>query len=216
MTLIWITIVDPQKNRKTNKKKIGILGGAFDPVHHGHLMLAADSLNLFFLDEVIFVPTKISPHKNILDGASVADRVRMLELAISDEKRFSYSLVEIDRSGVSYMVDTLNILRKIYDPEVYDFFLLLGMDNLVDFHNWRKYQNILQIAKLIVFNRPHILLDSHSLDRLTLAYAPLFLSNPIIEISSSDIRKRVREGKNIRYYVPNLVADYVAFNNIYS
>ena len=199
-----------------NRKKIGIMGGAFDPIHHGHLMLAAESLDSFSFDEVLFVPTGISPHKKVIDGATVSERMTMLELAISEENRFSSSYVEIEREGISYMVDTLMILRQVYDPQDYDFYLLIGMDNLIDFHNWREYKKILQLAKLVVFKRPHNPLDLDTLNSLALAYAPLFLSNPIIEISSSDIRKRVREGRNIRYHVPNRVAEYIYCNNIYS
>ena len=200
--------------------RIGIFGGSFDPIHLGHLILAERCREEAELDQVWFVPCALSPLKR--DGAHGSDRQRteMIELALGGHEAFLLSRLELDRGGVSYMVDTLQQIRESH-PE-HDLFLLIGDDSLESFDRWREPKTICELAIPIVINRPgsgevdlSVLgeyVDPGRLERFERAQ----VAGPKIEISSTDIRNRVRNGKSIRYLTPRSVEKYIETNHVYT
>ena len=199
--------------------RIGVFGGSFDPIHYGHLILAEQCREQAKLDRVIFVPSRIAPHKQYGSSATERQRVDMLRLAIAGHPAFDVSLIEIDRGGVSYTVDTLNELRKIHPEDL--LFLLMGDDSLQDFCSWKEPGHICQLAILLVAARPgNADVDLNALrSYLDEARFELFknhmIHNLLIEISSSDIRRRVRESKSIRFLLPRAVEKYIETQKLY-
>jgi nicotinate-nucleotide adenylyltransferase len=190
---------------------IGIFGGTFDPPHIGHLIVAERALSELRLDKVIFVPAAIPPHK-VNDGiAASRHRVEMLRLALQNSSRFEISETEIIRGGVSFTVDTLAQLRSEHPGD--QFFLLIGMDNLLDFSAWKSPERILELAMVVVMTRPGFDLgDVPDILKGKVMVCPV----PDIEVSSREIRKRVNEGKSIRYLVPDAVRTYIEHYQLYS
>jgi len=189
---------------------IGILGGTFNPPHMGHLIVAEYVREELSLDKVLFVPSAISPHKQHLEIVDAHHRVAMLECAIEGNSYFAISEIETRRGGISFTIDTLKALREKYTGD--KLFLLIGMDNLVEFHSWRMPDRILEMATLVVMTRPEvgginpeILLDGRA----------RVCAVPEIAISSSEIRTRVKEGRSIRYMVPPPLEAYIISNNLY-
>ncbi len=192
-------------------KKIGIFGGSFNPPHFGHLLLAERVCEELALDKLLLIPAAVPPHKiGATDLAPDADRMRMLLRAIEHNERFDISTLEIDREGVSYTVDTLRALDSTYpDAKLY---LLIGADSLAEFHTWKDPDIICSLADLVVMPREHFPVDNI---RPELKPHVRIVHTPTVEISSTDIRNRVREGKSIRYYVPREVAEYIEENDLY-
>lgn len=192
-------------------KKIGIFGGSFNPPHNGHLLLAERVCEELTLDKVLFVPAAIPPHKiGASDLAPDTDRMEMLLKAIAGNKYFDISTLELDREGVSYTVDTLRTMESSFPGA--EFYFLMGADSLAEFHTWKDTDIICSIADLVVMPREHFLsqdIPSALRSHVRIVHAP------VIEISSTEIRKRVHEGKPIRYYVPREVAEYIEENNLY-
>lgn len=200
--------------------RIGIFGGSFDPIHLGHLILAERCREEAELDQVWFVPCALSPHKR--DGAHGSDRQRteMIELALGGHEAFLLSRLELDRGGVSYTVDTLQQIRENH-PE-HDLFLLIGDDSLESFDRWRQPKTICELAIPIVINRP----GSGEIDLSVLGeyvgqgrlerFERAQVTGPKIEISSTDIRNRVHNGKSIRYLTPRSVEKYIETNHVYT
>lgn len=189
--------------------RVGIFGGSFNPPHIAHLLIAELVREEFALDEVAWIVSARPPHKDALSLASAADRVAMVNLAIEENPYFSSSDVEIRREGPSYTIETLRILRA-HRPDA-DLFLLLGGDSLVDFKTWKDPEAILDEAQLVVFHRtgnapPRQLMRP---DRIH------FSTFPCIDVSSSDVRDRIRRGMSIRYLVPSGVRTYIAQHGLY-
>jgi len=185
--------------------KIGLFGGTFNPAHNGHLEIARKVLNEFGLSKIIFIPSGNPPHKNKKDIADASHRLRMLELALAAEKRFEISDIEIKREGTSYTLDTIKEMQKIYGKDA-DFYFIAGADMALDLPNWRKPLEILKLARFVAVQRPKF-----SLKKLPFQYRKkiIFAKGMSIDISSSDIRKRVREGKSIKNLVPPAVEQYI-------
>ncbi|MBN2690066.1 MAG: nicotinate (nicotinamide) nucleotide adenylyltransferase [Gammaproteobacteria bacterium] len=195
-------------------QKIGIFGGSFDPIHLGHLNLAETILKQFELDRIIFIPCSQTPGKDS-PKASNQDRINMLKLTTQSNDKFSINLCEIERSGVSYTIDTLNELKAVY-PNA-EFYLIMSQDQFNDFTTtWFEWQEILETAKLIVANRPGS----------TLYIAPIlkkYISFGIIQliqidpydISSTKIRDLIRHKKEFKHLVPQLIADYIKKHHLY-
>lgn len=200
--------------------RIGIFGGSFDPVHLGHLLLAETCLEGATLDQVWFMPCAIQPHKPDRQLASAKHRVEMLELAIAGHERFQVSSLELDRGGASYTVETLRALTLAH-PE-HTFYFLMGGDSLVDFPKWREPAEICKLAIPLVVRRsgsPEPAWDSFapwvSAERLA-EIQQLQIAMPIIELSSTEIRTRIRQGRSIRYRLPRGVEKYIQNQGLYA
>lgn len=190
--------------------RIGIYGGSFDPIHYGHLLLAESAREQLNLDKVVFVPAAIAPHKRGQESAPATARIEMLKLAISGNAALEVSLLEIDRGGVSYTVDTLTALRDAH-PDA-ELILLVGGDTLADMPNWKDPEQIVKIARLAVVDRP-----GSSFEQITLPGAEiLHVSMPLIDLSSREIRNRVARGESIRYWLPRAVEQYILHSNLYT
>jgi nicotinate-nucleotide adenylyltransferase len=199
--------------------RVGVFGGSFDPIHLGHLILAENCRQQANLDQVLFIPCAMSPHK--LDGAHGTDRQRMemLDLAIGGHRDFVRSDIEVKRGGVSYTVDTLRELDTV-EPDN-EWFFLMGADSLESFSSWREPEEILKLAKPIIVGRPGSdpvevgLLESLSSASYVESIRELSITSPLIEISSSDIRKRVSVNQSIRFLVPRSIEQYIVTQKMY-
>ena len=200
-------------------ERIGILGGSFNPVHTGHLILAQDALEQFGLSRVVFVPAAQPPHKPSLQLAPAADRMAMLRLALGDDARLAVSEDEIQRGGVSFTVDTLRRLREQL-PDAALFFII-GGDTLRELHTWKDIYAVLELATIITVARPGFSVDGLDEEALRLRdpwprrLAANVATGHLVEISATDIRNRVSRGLSIRYLVPQSVAGYIAAHGLY-
>ncbi len=207
--------------------RYGIYGGAFDPIHLGHLLLAESCLRQAELDRVVFVPTGVSPHRSGKDSyrASAEDRFNMVESAISGCDEFLVSRFELDRCEPSYTIDTLHHFRhrfqKTFLPIEPKLFLLMGTDMLNDLPNWRKADEICRLATPLIVARAgwtlpdvEVLRGIVSTERL-LEIKSSTVPMPQIELSSTQIRQRVAEGRSIRFQVPRNVEHYIAEHGLY-
>ncbi len=197
--------------------RIGILGGTFDPVHLGHLILAEQCREQASLDEVWFVPAGTPPHKQQQTISPAADRIAMLELATAGHAQFLVSDIEIKRQGTSYTVETLASLASEDDSR--ELFLLLGADMLEDLPNWREPERILELAQLIAVNRgrqpasiPESLQSRYPQAEARIQYAEM----PAVAISATDLRERARKGRSLRYMTPRAVECYIHQKRLYS
>lgn len=188
--------------------KIGIFGGTFNPVHIGHLSVAAEIKQDFLLDKIIFIPTYIPPHKSVQFNVKPEDRLKMLKLSIKNNPYFELSNREIARKGTSYTIDTLKELKSIYPDSL--FYLILGDELAKEFDTWKDYQEILRLAKLIIINRTDAPIKIKELKNYK-KYSPQVL----VSISSSLIRQRISENKDFRYLVPAEVYKYIIKNGLY-
>lgn len=188
-------------------RKIGILGGAFDPIHYGHLLLASEAADQLNLGRVLFVPTFHSAHQNKEIHTSFGDRCSMVKLAIAGNDDFEISKVESSIEGRSYSVRTLGLLKET-TPDA-EFFFLIGADNLEQLDTWYQPEELVRLAMLAVAARPGHEIKPPPLDNVTT------ISMPGIEIAASDIRDRVRKGKSIRFMVPESVAEFIYAKRLY-
>lgn len=195
--------------------RVGLYGGTFDPVHYGHLLLAEQCREQLGLNAVWFLPAAVPPHKQ---GAEISDaqhRVAMLEVAIAGQPSFRVETHELERGGTSYTVDTLAHFRRV-DPTL-DLVLLIGADSLVDLPTWREPQRILSLATVAAVNRGRAPIDlaplqsriPESAGRVTVV--PM----PGIDLSATDIRRRVQAGRSIRYMTPRGVEAYIREHGLY-
>ena len=186
-------------------KRVGILGGTFDPVHNGHLILASQARSLLKLDKIIFVPAYIPPHKR-RKITHIKHRLAMLRMALRGEKGFCISPFEVNRECKSYTVNTLKYFRKEM-PDTRLFFLS-GSDSVDQLHTWRDLDDVFRLAKFIVAKRPNF-----SCSR---KYKQIqFLRIPALAISSSEIRNLARNKQNIKYLVPDTVEKYIIKHKLY-
>ena len=187
--------------------RIGILGGTFNPIHIGHLILAEEALSKLKLDKVVFVPTYIPPHKHVDTDIKPKDRLKMAELAVADNDSFEVSTFELDSKKKSYSIDTLKSFRDTYGEDAQLFFIT-GSDLLKDLFSWKNVNEIFKMSKFIVANRPGYPVTDVPEEVETVVITP-------IEVSSEDIRKRLKEGRSIRYLVPDKVRSYIIKHNLY-
>lgn len=192
--------------------RVGLLGGTFDPIHMGHLLLANVVLEECALDTLLFIPCNLSPLKSVRPVASSADRLIMVEMAVQSHPAFQASDAEIRRGGISYTMDTLREFRNTAEWKETKFFLILGMDAFLDFSHWKSPEEIVKQCQLIVMSRPGY---GHSDSEMPFQQHALFLSTPLIGISSTEIRNRIRQGKSIHYWVPESVEKYILEKGLY-
>ena len=195
--------------------RLGIFGGAFDPIHNGHLLLTQQCREQCQLDEVWFVPTKIPPHKKAGSLSPDEARVEMLKLATAGRSDFVVSEIELNREEVSWTVDTLTLLRDERPED--ELFFLIGADSLRDFPSWKEPETIAELATVVAVNR-----GEASLDELTASLKPelsasvRLVTMPGISISATDLRSRVSSGKSIRYLVPRAVEEFILAQKLYA
>lgn len=183
--------------------RIGVFGGTFDPVHVGHLAIAAAALESIRLDGVLFVLARRSPLKDRAPVASEADRLEMLRLAIADEPRFAVSRLELDREGPSYTVQTL---EELAGPD--ELFLILGADALAGIPRWHRPERISELATMVVAARP-------GAPAAMAADRRLVVDTPLCDISSRELRARAARGRSLRYLVPDNVWRYIEDRGLY-
>ncbi len=195
---------------RTARRRLGVFGGSFDPPHVGHLIIAEQARQQLGLSKVVFIPVFIPPHKKSLDGASPLQRVRMLELSIRGNSSFEISRLELRRKGTSYTVETLRAIKERHPDD--DLFLILGSDNLLDFRSWKSPEEILARASLGVYEREGFPVERAERSARVRA---IRLSGDPLNISSSALRRLIKEGKSIRYLVPDAVRRFIEKNKVY-
>ena len=198
--------------------RVGILGGTFDPVHVGHLIIAEEALSRLALDQVLFIPAG-QPWLKADQALSPAEhRLKMVELAIASNPRLSVSRIEVDRPGPTYTVDTLERLKRDLGEDVQLYFIL-GLDALEQFHRWEQPARIIELCQLAIASRPGFQ-NSRILDEQLGRYPNLgskvnFVAAPVMDISGSSIRQRASEGRSIKYRVPEAVERYIKQQGLY-
>jgi len=197
--------------------KIGVLGGTFNPIHNGHLIVAEETRARLDLAEVLFVPAGQPWLKEDSPILAVEYRVQMVRLAISDKPYFKLSNIEADRDGPSYTVDTMTELW-VQLGAGYELFFILGWDNLAQLPQWREPSRLIEVCQLVAVPRPgYSLPDLSSLEAVIpgLSKSLEILDKPEIDISARDIRKRVAQGLSISHLVPEPVERYIRQNKLY-
>ncbi len=199
------------------RKRIGVLGGTFNPIHLGHLLIAQDAMEQLGLDRVRFIPSATPPHKTVDKLASERDRLRMIALAIRGNVRFEVDDIETKRGGISYSVDTLTELRR-REPRT-DFYFIIGADSLRELHLWREVQRLVRLCTFVTVPRPGFdpkpvidqRLDAATRRRLR----QHVLRGHACDVASHEIRARVASGRSIRYLVPDAVHGYIRRRRLY-
>ncbi len=210
---------------------LGILGGTFNPIHIAHLRIAEEVREKLSLDRIIFIPAATPPHKQLDGEVSFADRKTMVELAISGNRFFSVSDIEEQRGGRSYSVDTLRELRRLHPDDA--LFFIIGSDSFLEISTWFSSADLFKLANIVVVERPEAIINNlkaplplairdefcyHS-DKIGLThrsgFSVFYLPGTPLPISSSEVRRAVREGRSIRYLLPDKVARYISDKRIY-
>ena len=199
------------------RRYTGIMGGSFNPVHTGHLLMAQDAAEYFELDRVFFIPCATPPHKVGTDLASAEHRLNMLKAAVTRVPLFEINTLEIERGGRSYSVDTVDRLRKTYRHD--KFFFILGDDSLVDLPEWYRIDDLLEICEFVTLARPGVEIPAGAPAIEDARQREQLLSRRRVghslNVSSTEIRDRVASGRSIRYLVPDAVADYIDGHRLY-
>jgi nicotinate-nucleotide adenylyltransferase len=194
---------------------IGLLGGTFDPIHYGHLIIAEATRDQLGLDQVEFLPANDPPHKPDDAVSPVEDRIAMVEAAINGVPYFTLNCIEVERVGPSYTVDTLERL-KIRRPQD-DFYFIVGGDSLRDFPTWKAPARILELASLAIIDRPGATYDLSGLEATlpALRERSAFIDAPLIDISATILRTRCAEGRSVRFQTPDAVIAYIEAERLY-
>jgi nicotinate-nucleotide adenylyltransferase len=211
--------------------RVGILGGTFNPIHNAHRYIAEAALRHCQLDQVLFLPAAIPPHKEIADEVSFDHRLAMVELAIADNPAFTSSDLESKRSGASFSVDTLSHLKETQPTD--EFFFIIGLDSFRDITTWKEYRRLFELTNVVVASRPGpgdddpqqflpvAIKDDFCYDERSLKLRHksgcelIFIHDTRLDISSTLIRQIVAQGKSIRDYVSQPVIDYIEQNGLY-
>ncbi len=199
------------------KRKVGIMGGSFDPIHIAHLVVANEVLNIYALDEIIFVPTGEPPHKNCLFADSF-HRLLMVNMAVLSNEKFSVSDIEIKNPGKSYTLNTLREFHKLYKNT--EFYFITGADAVIDIPNWHQPEEILKLCRFIAVSRPEISIEEvkEKINEIKKIFGGNIeiLQIPMLQISSTDIRERFKAGISAKYLLPESVEQYIIKNELYS
>ncbi|GFN34500.1 nicotinate-nucleotide adenylyltransferase [Tepidimicrobium xylanilyticum] len=199
------------------RERIGIMGGTFDPIHNGHLILAEYSRTEIGLDKILFIPTGKPPHKVGNQISKAVHRYNMTLLALDSNPNFFTSTIEMEREGFSYTIDTIRYLSSKFKDK--EFYFILGSDSLLEIHKWKDYEELLKSCNFIVAKRKG-LEDEELMDRVN-DIIKCYKANihilefPIIDISSTEIRNRVIKNKSIKYLVPEPVELYIYKYGLY-
>ena len=203
-------------------KRIAIFGGSFNPIHHGHLLLAQAVFEAFGFDKILLVPCQVSPFKQGQEPAVVAEashRLAMVRLCVENDERFDVCDIEAKRQGVSYTIDTVReLMAQLPDTR---FSLVMGMDSLLDLYRWRQADELVSLCDIVTVQRPGCdETPSPSALHFPLEVAEKILKNSIrgrlCDISSTEIRQRIAEGRSIRYLVPLAVETYILKNKLWA
>ena len=196
--------------------RIGVLGGTFDPIHYGHLAAAEEARVKLNLGKVLFAVAGLPPHKLDEEVTPVEHRVAMVRLGIASNPHFEISLVDVDRPGPSYTVDTISILQELWGQSA-EFFFVMGLDSLVEVPTWHQPQRLIQLCHLVAVARPGFEVDMSQLEDAVpgISSRMKIISMPEVDISSSDLQLRVKEGLPIRYQVPEEVERYIREHELY-
>ncbi|HEX3221077.1 MAG TPA: nicotinate-nucleotide adenylyltransferase [Nocardioides sp.] len=193
-------------------RRVGVMGGTFDPIHHGHLVAASEVQSWFGLDEVVFVPTGAPWQKSDRVVTAAEDRYLMTVIATASNPRFSVSRVDIDRGGPTYTIDTLRDLRTAYpDAELY---FITGADALAEIFTWRDADELFALAQFVGCTRPGYTMDLATLGKIP-ADRVTMVEVPALAISSTDCRRRTTRGEPVWYLVPDGVVQYIAKHHLY-
>ncbi|MGD9568513.1 MAG: nicotinate-nucleotide adenylyltransferase [Sedimentibacter sp.] len=198
------------------KKRVGIMGGTFDPIHLGHLVVANEVLNIYNLDKIIFVPAGNPPHKIGMITSSW-DRYFMTSVATMSNNKFAVSDLEIKNDSKSYTLNTLKELHAIF-PDT-EFYFITGTDAIIELPNWHEPKELLKLCKFIAVSRPGISKENAEFKideiRKDLNARIELLQVPMLQISSTDIRDRLKRGVSAKYLLPESVEQYIIKNNLY-
>ena len=196
-------------------RRLGLLGGTFDPVHYGHLLIAEEACQQFELDAVVFVPNGQPAHKQGAKVSSPTERAAMCETAIADNDKFVCSRIEIEREGLSYSIDTVQEFRARY-PALDALYFITGADAVLELGTWHRAADLVRQCEFIAATRPGSDL-SHIADEIgpELAKHVHFMPIPGIDISSTDLRRRAADGGSVRYLTPDSVAEYMRRHSLY-
>lgn len=206
---------------KKKNKRIGIMGGTFNPIHYGHLVTAQEAFVQFKLDEVIFMPSGHPPHKRNREILPPEERYLMTIIATASNPHFSVSRLEVERKGPSYAIDTVRELKKLYGAET-EILFITGADAVWEILTWKNPEELAELCSFIAATRPGYCLEKfkklHVLpeDKLSKDKPRVFIVEvPALAISSTDIRRRIREGEPIRYLLPEEVVNYIYKHGFY-
>lgn len=204
-------------NPQAGALRVGLLGGTFDPVHIGHLILAEEARDQLDLSIVYFVPAGDPPHKRDRRLAPVEDRIRMIELAIASNDRFCVSRVDADRPGPHYTLDMVRIFQQQLPPGG-ELYFLMGYDSLAELPTWHQPAELVAACRLVALTRYAVPLNWEYLEsRLPgIRQKVTLLDMPELEIASHQIQERVRAGRSIRYLVPSTVREYIQTRRLYA
>jgi nicotinate-nucleotide adenylyltransferase len=199
-------------------KKIGILGGTFNPIHCGHLIIAETVRESFGLDRVLFIPSGIPPHKSYIELTGAEHRYCMVECAVRSNPYFEASRIELDRTGYTYTVDTLISLKSIYGDKT-SLYFIIGADVINELTTWKDYESVFRLCGFIAVNRPgyDVKTALDDIERFDMQFGASIkiLDAPQVDISSTGIRDRVKADKSIKYLVPECVEEYINKNRLY-
>ncbi|TQR19256.1 nicotinate-nucleotide adenylyltransferase [Psychrobacillus vulpis] len=186
-------------------KKVGILGGTFNPPHIGHLIIANEVLHALNLDEVRFMPNATPPHKRMDERVSANNRLEMVKRAIKDVPKMAVETIELDRGGTSYTFDTMELLlaREPFSK----FFFIIGGDQVEYLPNWYRIDDLVKKVQIVGVPRPNTSIET--------AYPIIKLDIPQIDLSSTLVRNRLENGKTTRYLIPELVRDFIQKEKLY-
>lgn len=196
--------------------RIGVLGGTFDPPHYGHLAIAEEARVRLNLERVLFVPAREPPHKPGRPISPVEDRLAMVQAAIADNPAFTLSRVDVDRPGPSYTVDTMALLQAQLGSDA-QLYLIIGMDSLRDLPTWHQPARLLDLCHIVAVSRPGYSCDMAALARLLPAVTTrvILIDGPALDISATELQRRIRAGLPIRYQVPEPVRRYIYEKGLY-
>lgn len=186
-------------------KKIGILGGTFNPPHIGHLIIANEVLDALNLDEIRFMPNYVPPHKEQSGEVTADDRLAMLECALTDHPLFFLETIEIERKGTSYTYDTMKLLIE-KEPDA-SFYFIIGADMIEYLPKWHQIDELIELVHFVGVNRPGYNVETD--------YPIIMVDVPQMYISSSTIRRKLRTGRTVRYLIPDPVVNYIKGNDLY-
>ncbi len=190
--------------------KIGALGGTFDPIHYAHLISAEYVRDFLDLDKILFIPASVPPHKDIKKLTPPAHRMAMIHLAISDNPSFEVCDIELQRGGISYSLDTILALREKYQLSRESLYFIIGSDSLEQLHTWHEPERICETCTVVVVHRPGFSLLSERYTNKIIS-----VDTPLIDISASHIRERIRKGRSVRYLTPLAVCTYINDQKLY-